>query len=183
MTSVEPSSVGQGTGLGGDVIVTSANQAYLIEYQCVTSHGHETVSDAIIKTNVEYAVGMAVLKPFKYNVNESNSKKGLVHIPIHNPPAMTLAAYLQNIVVKFDSVDDATVRSVSLYYDNIMKVIVSMNESDTFHINFNAKEAKEYAYEIPKGISVALDLRFPNAASCINLFSVTLVYKATVESI
>ena len=179
---MKPSSVGQGTGYGGDVIVSSTNQAYLIEYQCVTSHGHETVSDASIKTNVEYALGMAVLKPLKYNVNDSNSKKGVVHIPIHNPPAMTLAAYLQNIVVKFNSVDDATVNSVSLYYDNIRKVTISMNESDTFHINFNANEAKEYAYEIPTGISVALDLRFPNAKSCINLFSVTLVYKATAES-
>jgi hypothetical protein len=164
---------------GGDVTVTSKVQAYLIEYQCVTSHGNEAVSDATTKTNVGHSSGMTILTSFKYDQNDNNTKKGLVHVPIHNPPSMTKHAYLQSIYVKFKGFNDATVESVILYYDSNVMVATNTRKSDTFHIDFSTNEASFYQYVVPTGISVTLDLRFPNENSSINLYSITLVYKAT----
>jgi hypothetical protein len=61
---------------GSDVTVTST------VYQCATSHSNVTVSDATSKTTVGYSSGMAIFTPLKFNQYDSNSKKGLVHVPI-----------------------------------------------------------------------------------------------------
>jgi len=166
-----------GGGSGGPF--TSTTQAYLIDLQCVTSHGNEAVPDASVKTTVNHSPGVAFLTPFNYDTNDKSTQKGLVHVPIHNPPAMTKAAYLQQISLKFDSVDGATVDSVILYYDSQDVFTADTKNKKTFYVSLNADESKSCAYAPPPGICVSLSLGFPNSGSCIKLWSVTLVYKAT----
>ncbi|PQE09996.1 hypothetical protein CJF31_00003917 [Rutstroemia sp. NJR-2017a BVV2] len=175
MSSLQASSTGDGT----DVTTTSTTQAYLIDYQCVTSHGNETVSDAAKPAVISHYPGKATITPYKYDVNDPNTHESIVHVPVHNPPAMTKPAYLQNILVKFDSAYDAAVDSVNLYYDSKLLVSTNTGKKNGFHIDFSTNEAKNYAYQVPTGISVELDLRFPRPNSAITLYSVTLVYKAT----
>lgn len=168
------------TGDGSNVTVTSTTQVSLMDYQCVTSHGNETVPDTASPTTVNHYPNRAVLTPFKWDSSTASTKKGSVHVPIHNPPAVVnRSMYLQNIIVKFDVTSDAVVNTVTLYYDSQSIVQTNMSKEGTFHIDFTTNEAQAYAYIVPAGISVQLDLRFPNEDSSINLYSVTLVYKAT----
>jgi hypothetical protein len=171
---IKPSSSGDGS----NVTVSSTTQAYIIDYQCVTSHGNEAVSDATSNTAIGHNPGNAILTPAAYDVNKADTKKGMVHVPIHNPIQMTKAATLQNIIVKFDATSDATVESVALYYDATQVVKVISKKGATFHVDFSGAEITTYAYAVPTGVSVALDLRFPNSDSSITLYSVTLVYQA-----
>ena len=165
----------------GDVSVPSGSStATLYSCQTVSSPGHETVSDSSSKAVVKYYPGKATIGPFGYDESNSNTKKGIVYVPIHNPPVITTQLTLSNILIKFDVLSDATVDTVTLYYDNKEMVETSgLSKKKTFHIDFDNKEASTYAYVPPKGVSVMLDLRFPNLDSSINLYSVTLVYKAT----
>lgn len=158
---------------------TTTTQAYLIEYQTVTSHGHEAVSDGVIKTNVAHSPGVAILTPPNWDPNNSNSKKGRVHVPIHNPPGITKGWYLEDISVNFEGVHDASVATVSLFYDAKQEVAINSNTDSAFHVAFTANEARKLAYVRPTGIAIALDLRFPEADSAIKLYSITLLYKAS----
>jgi hypothetical protein len=86
---------------------------------------------------------------------------------------------LQNIIVKFKASDsNAIVNSASLYYNSTKKLIADTKRSGEFYIDFDTTKANDYAYIIPNAISIALDLRFPNPDSSIQLYSVALVYKA-----
>jgi hypothetical protein len=67
---------------------------------------------------------------------------------------------------------------VKLYYDSALIVSTDTSKKDSPYINFTKTEARIDAYVVPTGISVALDLRFPESDSVITLFSVTLIYKA-----
>lgn len=165
-------------GEGGVNPPTTTAQAYLILEQTVTSHGHEAVSDWERKIDVAHSPGVAILTPFKWDVNVSSSKKGRVHVPIHNPPLITKGWYLYDISVNFGSVDDATVDNVVLYYDGTAVTSYNSNKNSTFYISFTAEEAKKYAYVSPSGIAIALDLKFPEEKSAINLYSITLLYGA-----
>lgn len=153
----------------------TTTQAYLIQYQTVTSHGHEAVSDGVIKTNVAHSPGVAILTPHNW---DPSSRKGRVHIPIHNPPGITKAWYLEDISVNFESVNDASVVTVTLFYDGKQVVAINSNTERVFHIAFSADEARKYEYVIPTGIALALDLSFPEAHSAIRLYSITLLYRA-----
>ncbi|OJJ43622.1 hypothetical protein ASPZODRAFT_136073 [Penicilliopsis zonata CBS 506.65] len=164
---------------GGDgVIVTSTTEAYIIEYQPVTAHGNAAVSDANSKTAVSYLPGQAVLKPAAFDQNVASTKQGVVHVPIPNPPSLTKSATLQNILLDLNSANDARVNAVSLYYDKHLVVKTDTSNTSTFHIDFITAEAASYAYRPPTGICVSLDLRFPNSDSSIDLYSVSLIYKA-----
>ena len=157
---------------------TTTTQAYLIEYQTVTSHGNEAVSDGAIKTTVAHSPGVAILTPSNWDTNTSSSKKGRVHVPIHNPPGITKAWYLEDISVNFESVNDASVVTVTLFYDGKQVFANNSNTDSAFNVAFTADEAKKYEYPRPTGIAVALDLKFPEADSAIKLYSITLLYKA-----
>jgi hypothetical protein len=164
---------------GDGVDINTNIQAYLTQFQCVTSHGNETVSDAKIPTHVAYLPGMAVLAPANYNPSDSRTKRGMVHVPIHNPPTLTKTPILEDIIVRFDSSGDATIDSVAVYYDTTSVFKVGVKKSGTFYVKLSNAEASSAAYVKPIGICVTLDLRFPEADSSIDLYSVTLVYKAT----
>lgn len=164
---------------GPGVTTTSSTEAYPIDIQCAISHGNATVSDTASITAIGYSSGKATLTPFAYQPHDPGSQKGTVHVPIHNPLAITKSLTLQSILVNFDVVDDASVDSVTLYYDSKNVVTTSTTKKATFYIDFTSSEASSYAYSAPAGICVTLNLRFPNADSCINLYSVTLVYKAS----
>jgi len=156
---------------GGPQVTTSTTIAYTADYQCVTAHGHETVSDATTKTVVTYEPGMAILGPYNYG------KKGFVHVPIHNPPQMIKTLTLQNIYLNFDNNDDAKIKEVDLYYDKVKKKDFEMDRGKTFTIDLDLKESQMAAYEVPTGISVMITCSFPRPGSYIRLYSVTLVYK------
>lgn len=158
---------------------TTAAQAYLLEYQTVTSHGNEAVSDGIIETNVNHSAGVAILSPPNWDTNDSSTKKGRVHVPIHNPPGITKGWNLQDISVNFSGENDASVATIKLFYDGNESVSVNTNTNSTFHIEFTQDESGKYAYFRPTGISLTLDLRFPEKDSIIKLYSITLLYKAT----
>lgn len=215
-------------------------QAYLnVERQTVTSHGHESVSDREQKIKVEHSPGVTWLTLLDRDDRIVFTKKGRVHVPIHNPPGFTVDFRprppriggfnptvdnlpvddkppvdesslpggigvfnplprgidgfwaLEAIDLNFDSVQSGTVVKVSLYYDGYL--VVSKEPPVKFDTNFNpppddqdqlveiqftTAEAREYGYVPPKGISVTLDLEFPEEGSAIKLYSVTLVYKA-----
>lgn len=175
---VRPSTTRDGNG----VTVTSTTIVGLLEYQPVTSHGNEAVSDADTPTIVEHSSTEARLKPSAYNPTDRESQKGLVHVPIHNPPATFKTLYLQDILVECNCFYDATVESVTLYYNSDEVVKTVTKKGQTFYIDFTDKGSIHKTYVAPKGISVALDLRFPDEKSSINLISVTLVYKAANPS-
>lgn len=221
-------------------------QAYLnVERQTVTSHGHESVSDREQKIKVEHSPGVTWLTPLDWDARADLTKKGRVHVPIHNPPGFTVdfrprppriggfnpavdnlpVDYkpavdesslpggigvfnplprgidgfwaLEAIDLNFDSVHYGTVVKVSLYYDGYLVVSkkppvkfdtkfnpTNINkprpddQDQLVEIQFTTAEAREYGYVPPKGISVTLDLEFPEERSAIKLYSVTLVYKA-----
>jgi len=169
-------------GDGDAVTVSSTTAATITDYQCVTSHGHETVSDASSPTKIEFTLGKATLSPAGFLTGQADTQKGLVHIPIHNPVEMTQTANLKNIIVKFDNFNDANVDTVYLYYSNdrVHKESLSPKKINTFHIDFDTDEAltRAYTYTPPRGVSVALNLEFPHSDSKIFLYSVTLVYQA-----
>lgn len=121
---------------------------------------------------------MAILNPPNWDTNDSNSKKGRVHVPIHNPPGITKGWNLEFISVSFESANDASVANVNLFYDGKLAVAINSNTGSAFYVAFTADEARKYEYVRPTGIAVALDLRFPEADSAIKLYSITLVYKA-----
>ncbi|PQE08503.1 hypothetical protein CJF30_00005344 [Rutstroemia sp. NJR-2017a BBW] len=175
MSTLQASTTRDGT----DVPTASTTQAYLINIQCVTSHGNETVSDADKPAVIAHYPGKTSITPYNYDVNDPTTQESVVHIPVHNPPAMTKPAYLQNIVVNFDAAYDAAVDSVNLYYDSQLLVSTNTGKKNGFHIDFTTNEAQTYAYQVPTGISVALNLKFPRQNSSLTLYSVTLVYKAT----
>lgn len=151
-------------------------------YQPVTSHGHEAVSDSFIKTNVAHFPGVAILTADNW---DPTSRKGRVHVPIHNPPGITNAWYLKDISVNFESVkdgpalNDASVVTVTLFYDGKEVVAINTNAESVFNISFSEDEAREYEYVVPTGIAVALDLSFPGPDTAIKLYSITLLYRAS----
>ncbi|KYK56241.1 hypothetical protein DCS_08211 [Drechmeria coniospora] len=158
---------------GNDYTKASTQTVSLIDYQCVTSHGNAVVSDGTVQTAVTYSPGKAVLKPYGSN------RHGLVHIPIHNPPeVLNKTMSLQNIAVSFDTAFGGTVETVTLFYDSTIVVGVNTEKKGQFHIDFTPKEAAKFAYPVTTGICITLDLKFPEYKSLVNLFSVTLVYKA-----
>jgi len=170
MASNEPSF----THDGSDVIVSSEITVQLMDYQCVTSHGVEAVSDAGNPTNVTYSPGKAVLK----YVSPSKAH-GRVHVPVHNPPEVVdKKLALNNIIVSFAAQGGAIVDMVTLYYDSAMIVSTDTKKTKTFNVQFTQNERNRYAYTVKSGISVMLDLNFPNAGSFIELYSITLVYQA-----
>jgi len=164
---------------GGVVPPTTTAQAYLIEYQTVTSHGNEAVSDGTIKTNINHSTGVAILSPPNWDTNDSSTQKGRVHVPIHNPPGITKGWNLQDISVNFEGENDASVSTIKLLYDGQVAVSINTNTDSTFNIVFTQDEGEKYAYFRPTGISLTLDLKFPEKDSDIKLYSVTLLYKAT----
>lgn len=164
---------------GFPIVRNSPAKVYLVEYQTVTSHGHEAVSGAVRKTTVSYYPGAAFLTPYEWNDSDPHTKIGRVHVPIHNPPNINERWYLENISVNATSENGASVDYVTLYYDSEKVVTQKGHTTGVFHIEFNADEAKKYAYVPPKGISIQLILKFPKAESFIKLSSVTLLYKAT----
>lgn len=165
---------------GGDLEISdTTEQAYLLEYQTVTSHGHETVSDNASETHVAHSPGVTILTPPAWNVNKDDTKEGRVHVPIHNPPGITTSWTLKALDVNFDSEESATVEKITLYYDGDLVVSASTRTSNKFHIDFTTTEAKKYSYVRPKGISIALEFAFPKAKSAIKLYSITLAYQAT----
>lgn len=171
-----PSIVEAYTQGGGDPVIPATSvQAYLIEYQTFTSHGHETVSDTAIPTTIARAPGVAILS---WDKDSDDREKGLVHVPIHNPPGITSTWHLNSLYVKFVSEEGAVVEAISIYYDGDQKVFVPTKAGGSFHVDFNTSEAADYRYVRPKGISITLDLRFPNRKSVIKLYSVTLIYQA-----
>lgn len=159
---------------GGVPVPTNGEQVPLVEFQTVTSHGHEAVSDGTIKTSVEYSAGVATLAP-----TTTADQKGLVYVPIHNPPSIIGGWALQDISVNFDSEKDATVNTVNIYYDGGEIVSLDSTSRKAFYYVFSKQEASSYAYPAPKGITVGLGLVFPVKDSKINLYSVTLLYRAT----
>ncbi|KAI0435518.1 hypothetical protein F4803DRAFT_557917 [Xylaria telfairii] len=110
------------TSDGASLTVSSSTQAYTTDYQCVTAHGNAVVSDGVSQTTISHGSGKAILTPLKYDVNDAKSKKGMVHISVHNPPAMTNKAYLQNLLIRFDNESDATIESAAIYYDQKSKL-------------------------------------------------------------
>lgn len=174
-----PSIIEAYTQGGGDpVIADSTVKAYLIEYQTLTSHGHETVSDKAYPTDIARAPGVAILSPLKWDEDSDDTKKGLIHVPIHNPPGITTSWHLNSLYVKFVSEEGATVETISIYYDGDLKVSASTKTGAAFHVDFTTTEAADYKYVRPKGISITLELAFPRKKSAINLYSVTLLYQA-----
>jgi hypothetical protein len=162
------------TNMGGNrVTVTGTTPATLSAYQCVSSHGTETVSDATAKTTVEYYADKATLKRY-------SGEDGIVHVPIQNPPGLVLPtiATLRNVIVYFTA-RNASVDSVALNYGNVQKFKTDVNKKSTFHIDFDSIEAKDYAYTPPPGICVSLQLSFTNSNSYIELYTVSLVYRAS----
>ncbi|PHH92988.1 hypothetical protein CDD83_2821 [Cordyceps sp. RAO-2017] len=160
---------------GGDIPVTNSITAVgLVEYQCLASHGHVAVSDATAPTTVTYFPGKAVLKAPSASV-----KKGRVHLPVHDTPEVVDKTYaLYHIRVNFEIESEASVDFVTVYYDSTKVVSTDVNKKNTFHVDFTANEAMKYKYDVLAGIAVTLDLSFPDPKSAINLYSVTLVYKA-----
>lgn len=152
--------------------------AYLLEYQTVTSHGHEAVSDKAPEANIAYSPGVAIITPHNWNTNKPITREGRVHVPIHNPPGITTSWLLNALDVNFDSEDDGSVEKISIYYDGALVVSASTKSTSQFYIEFNTTEAETYGYVRPKGISIALDLAFPKVHSAINLYSITLAYQA-----
>ncbi|KAJ6445113.1 DUF396 domain protein [Purpureocillium lavendulum] len=162
------------TSDGRDVDITSNTTVSLVEYQSLASHGIVAVSDAGEPIAVTYFPGKAVLK-----APNSSIKKGKVHVPIHDTPEIISKTYaLENVLVYFDVESDAVVDTVTIYYDATKVVATNVNKKNTFHIDFSANEAKKYAYVVTSGICATLDLTLPHSESAINLYSVTLVYKA-----
>ncbi|UNI17009.1 hypothetical protein JDV02_003389 [Purpureocillium takamizusanense] len=159
---------------GRDITVASDTEVSLVEYQCVTSHGNTAVSDASDPVAVSYSPGKAVLRAPSASV-----KKGRVHIPVHDPPGVLDKTYaLENILVSFDVESDASIDMVTLYYDGAKVVSTNVTRKNTFHIDFSTNEAAKYAYVLPSGICLSLDVVFQSAKSVVQLYSVTLVYRA-----
>lgn len=152
-------------------------QAYLIQYQTVTSHGHETVSDKAHPTDVAHSTGVAILTPHNWNTNKDSTKEGRVHVPIHNPPGITTSWLLEALEVNFQSEEGAAVEKTELYYDGNLQFSHSQKTSNKFHVKVTGEDIK-IGYVRKRGISVALELAFPKAKSAIKLYSVTIVYKA-----
>lgn len=163
---------------GGLVVSTTQEPAYLLEYQTVTSHGHEAVPDKAPEADIAHSPGVAIITPHNWNTNKPITKEGRIHIPIHNPPGITTRWLLNALDVNFDSEDDGSVEKISIYYDGVLVVSASTKSTSRFYIDFNATEAETYGYVRPKGISIALDLAFPKLHSAIKLYSVTLAYQA-----
>lgn len=84
-------------------------QAHLIQYQTVTSHVHETVSDKANPTDVAHSAGVAILTPLNWNVNKTSTKEGRVHVPIHNPSSIATSWVLDALDVNFASEEGASV--------------------------------------------------------------------------
>jgi hypothetical protein len=169
------------TGDGTNVTVKGGVATYVDNYQCVTSHGNETVSDSASQTAVDHSSGKATLRPSSYDKDDRTTQQGTVHVPIHSPPGIwNQKLTLQNILVNFDEANDASVESVALYYDSKQVVLIKTSKRSSFHIDFTSTESSDYAYPVPNGICVTLKLKFPHADSSIDLYSVTLVYKAAL---
>jgi hypothetical protein len=159
---------------GKDIVATSEKPVMLLDYQYVTSHGNEAVTDAEKPTSVAHYPGKAVLK-----CASSTKTKGRVHLPIHNPPQVVgQVQALKNIAVCFQATD-ATIQTVTLYYDTKLITQIDCSRPTTFNAEYTPKESIEYAYVITSGISVMLDLKFENSDAVVNLYSVTLAYQAT----
>lgn len=159
-------------GGDGDAKIASKAQVTINNIQYLSSHGHEAVSDATSKTKVEYEAGHVHLSPI-----EVSKQKGTVYLPIHNPPGGSNPALLERILFQFDHINDASIASATLYYDSTQVVRIQLGNDSTATTIFNEEEAGKYAYRYLSGISLQLDLKFPNQTSAIKLYSVTLVYK------
>lgn len=153
-------------------------QASLMKYQCVTSHGNETVSDADSPTAIGHSPGVVKLTPIAFDPNDPSTQQGVVHIPIHNPPTVTQASVLQSLQVQFKS-NNAWVESLSLYYDKDIVFSAKTEANKTFHLDLtNREEFTKATYLAPRGICLQLTLSFPGKDSVIELYSVTLTYQA-----
>lgn len=148
-------------------------RAYLSDYQTVTSHGNETVPDEQIVTHVAHLPGVAILSPAGLDKHNVDHNKGRVHTPIHNPPLIVGEWDLRDLYVNFESIKDATVEDVALYYDGRLVFSAKTHQKKRFHINF---EGSKYRYSPPEGISITLTLGFPSRESAIRLYSITLGY-------
>jgi hypothetical protein len=154
--------------IDGDITFTGKN------IQTISSHGNETVSDSATAVTVKHSLGLVNLTQFESN------EDGLVHIPIHNPTAMTKDAQLRYIFLDFDGTNDGSVKSVTLSYGNASKLTkADFNHSKTSYLSLSDVEAKTCTYIPPNGICVSLGLGLPKSSSVINLYSVVLVYEAT----
>lgn len=153
------------------------DQAYLIQNQTVTSHGHETVSDYANPTNVAHSPGVAILTPHNWDADKGSTNTGRVHVPIHNPPSITTSWVFDTVYIKFASEEGATVEKIGLYHDSDLKISVGISATSSFHIQITGTEAK-IAHDSQTGLSLALDLAFPKEKSAIKLSSVSIIYKA-----
>lgn len=164
---------------GGGLVVSNTQElAYLLEYQTVTSHGHEAVSDKAPEADIAHSPGVAIITPHNWNTNKPITREGRVHVPLHNPPGITTRWLLDALDVNFDSEHDGSVERISIYYDGALVFTTSTKSTSRFYIDFNTTEAGDYGYVRPKGISITLDLGFPKAHSLIKLHSLTLAYRA-----
>jgi hypothetical protein len=161
IVSSEPFKIPEATAASGPTT--------LAVYQVVSSHANEAVSDAQNPVVVQHLSGQADLSRAKENW-------GLVHIPIHNPPTTNSADQLVDIIVKFDSVANATVDVVTLFFDNILVFHKSnLKQRETFQLYIGTQNVVTYGSG--DGICLTLSLKFPLASSSIKLYSVSLVFK------
>lgn len=157
---------------GDNVKTTDSTEATVEAYQTATAHGNAVVSDATKQTTIKYGPGQAILSPV------GAALESIVHVPISNPPQLSTASELQALLIKFDT-SDAWITGVALYYDNKQIFTYKTNETQDFYLTFTSTESSNYAYKVPTGISVALNLKFRTSSSLgVTLRSVALVYKA-----
>lgn len=176
MSGLEGTSIEAATKRSGDLNVPPTTvQAYLVVDQTLTSHGNEAVSDGTIITNVAHSPGEAILTANHWNVNDSDSWKGRVHVPIHNPPNVTQRWYLRDISVNLEGVNNGSVEFVTVYYDQIPIKTEEPNAKRAFNYWYDDHELE--AYPPPKGIAVDLVLRFPERNSSVKLYSIALLYE------
>jgi len=158
---------------GDDVTTKDNTKSAVAAYQTASAHGNAVVSDATTPTIIKYGPGKAILS------RANNKDTGIVHLPIPNPPQLSTALNLQSLLINFDtSENDTTITKVVLYYDDKEIFSQATDESTTFHLDTQGTEPTLFAYVVPSGISVELDLKFRNSSSTVTLRSVTLVYKA-----
>ena len=161
---------------GGLRVPTSTVHAYLIDYQTLTSHGNEAVSDATIITNVAHSPGVAILSATNWRTTERLSRKGRVHVPIHNPPNINGKWRLSNISVNSEGENGGSVDTVLVYYDQTLTMGVEPRATRAFNFPVDGD-----IYPPPKGIVVEVNVNFEGSESTVKLYSVTLLYQVQVS--
>lgn len=154
--------------------LSSPAPAPSVGYKTLTSHGHEAVSGAVRQTVISRYPGEAWLTPYEWKSDDWKTQHGRVHIPIHNPH---VASTIHSLIVNIRSERGGSVLRFVLYYDSTVVFTKDVKTKNAFRIDFNPDEAKKAAYLPPKGISVQLILKFPEAESCVKLVSVALLCK------